>query len=91
MRFPFVKIKTSNFIVSGGGRKNKTLIDKIFQFMNNKKLILKNIDKFKINGDFVESQAFAFLAVRSFLQLPISFPNTTNCKVPCTGGEIARL
>ena len=55
-------------------------------------------DKFKIilideldfgktgQGDFIESQAFAFLAVRSYLGLPISFPETTGCKKPCTGG-----
>ena len=33
---------------------------------------------YKINGDFVESQAFAFLAIRSLKNLPISFPDTTN-------------
>ena len=37
------------------------------------------IDDYGIDGDFVESQAFAFLAVRSLKKLPISFPNTTNC------------
>ena len=46
------------------------------------------IDEYEINGDFVESQAFAFLAIRSYKKLPISFPNTTNCKQPCSGGEI---
>ena len=39
-------------------------------------------DEFNINGDFVESQAFGYLAIRSFLNLPISFPNTTRCKKP---------
>ena len=45
-----------------------------------KKLKLKLIDDYGVNGDFIESQAFAFLAIRSFKKLPISFPNTTNCK-----------
>ena len=49
---------------------------------------MKLIDNFKINGDFIESQAFAFLAIRSLLKLPISFPNTTGCAEPCIGGEI---
>ena len=80
-------IKIKNFILCGGGRKNQTLIDKINQFLNNKELIIKNIDEFKIKGDFVESQAFAYLAIRSFLNLPISFPNTTRCTKPCSGGE----
>ena len=46
------------------------------------------IDDYGINGDFVESQAFGFLAIRSYKQLQITFPSTTNCKQPCTGGKI---
>ena len=40
-----------------------------------------------MNGDFVESQAFAYLAVRSLMNLPISFPGTTGCKEPSLGGK----
>ena len=46
------------------------------------------IENFGINGDFVESQTFAFLAIRSYLKLPISFPTTTGVKEPCLGGLI---
>jgi anhydro-N-acetylmuramic acid kinase len=53
-----------------------------------KKITLQAIDDYGINGDFVESQAFAFLAVRSILKLPISFPQTTGCDQPTTGGEV---
>ena len=48
------------------------------------------IDDFNINGDFVESQAFAFLAIRSIKGLPISFPKTTGCKIASTGGELIK-
>ena len=48
------------------------------------------IDKHNIDGDFIESQAFAFLAIRSVLNLPISFPETTGCKNLCTGGVIVK-
>ena len=44
------------------------------------------IDNLDLNGDFVESQAFAFLGIRSLLNLPISFPETTGCKEPSSGG-----
>ena len=54
------------------------------------KTTFKSIDDYNINGDFIESQAFAFLAIRSVLGLPISFPNTTGCKKPCTGGELIK-
>ena len=49
---------------------------------------IKLIDDFGIDGDFVESQAFAYLAIRSYLKLPISLPHTTGCKKPCTGGVV---
>ena len=81
-------INIQNYIICGGGRKNKTLIKKINQYMNNKKLILMDIDRFKLNGDFIESQAFAYLAVRRFLNLPISFPKTTRCLKQSLGGQI---
>ena len=50
--------------------------------------IVKMIDDYGIDGDFVESQAFGYLAVSSYLKLPISFPKTTGCKKPSTGGII---
>ena len=77
-------------ILCGGGRHNQAILN-----------ILKN-DKFKIisideldfgigrQGDFIESQAFAYLAIRSYLNLPISFPETTGVREPCTGGTIVK-
>jgi anhydro-N-acetylmuramic acid kinase len=83
-------LSNQNYILCGGGRKNKALINDINKFMSRDKVILADIDKYQINGDFVESQAFAYLAIRSFLDLPISFPNTTRCKKPCTGGVVIK-
>ena len=50
---------------------------------------LSLIDDYNINGDFVESQAFAYLAIRSYLKKKISFPKTTNVKKSCSGGVLA--
>ncbi len=81
-------VKIKEVLICGGGRKNKFLIRKIRENLNNN-LNLKLIDEYKkVNGDFVESQAFAFLAVRSIMKLPISFPNTTGCKQPSQGGKL---
>ena len=79
-----------NFIICGGGRKNKYLLDLLEEKirLNLKYNRFQLIDEHNIDGDFIESQAFAFLAIRSYLKLPISFPNTTGCKKPITGGEI---
>ena len=76
----------SDIILCGGGRKNNFLIEKLKKKVNNIKLI----DLFGVDGDFVESQAFAYIAIRSFLNLPISFPETTGVKNPCVGGVIIK-
>ncbi len=83
------KEKNWKILICGGGRKNKTLIDIM------EKEILKNfsiqlIDDYGVDGDYVESQAFAYIAIRSFLNLPITFPGTTGCKKPCSGGIITK-
>ncbi len=74
-------------LICGGGRKNKILLKSIAKKLP-LKIDLKVIDDYGIDGDFVESQAFAFLAIRSYLKLPITFPNTTNCTRPTIGGEL---
>ena len=76
----------SKWIVCGGGRKNKYLLNSIKN--NFKKLYIDPIEKYEIDGDFIESQAFAYLAIRSLEKMPISFPSTTRCDEPITGGTI---
>ena len=39
-----------------------------------------------MDGEFIESQAFGYIAIRSYLKLPISFHETTGCSTPSTGG-----
>ena len=79
-------LSKEEIILCGGGRKNKFLINIIKNYNQNVKLI----DDYGIDGDFTESQAFAYLAIRSYLKLPISFPKTTGCKKPITGGIIVK-
>ena len=83
----FDKDKELNLFICGGGRKNSFLIDSIKnKIPPNVNLCL--IDDYKIDGDFIESQAFAYLAIRSLLKKMISFPKTTNVKNSCTGGVL---
>jgi anhydro-N-acetylmuramic acid kinase len=80
-----------NYLICGGGRKNNFLIDCIKQeLFNQKNINIDLIDNYNFNGDFIESQAFGYLAIRSYLNLPISFPGTTGCKNKVTGGVLAR-
>jgi len=88
-------IKLSNnlngtYLVCGGGRKNDYLIELINNYLIDKNIKLKNIDEYGFNGDFIESQTFGYLSIRSYLNLPISFPETTKCKNPTVGGEICK-
>ena len=81
-------------MVCGGGRKNEYLMKSILRsfdiIKDSKKINFYHVEEHGIDGDFVESQAFGYLAIRSILNLPISFPNTTGCKKPISGGEIVQ-
>ena len=82
----------TTLILCGGGRKNKFLVQRIKKINKNLKvphiIKIKLIDEYGYDGDFIESQAFGYLAIRSYLGLPISYPETTGCIKPCTGGVI---
>ena len=82
MRQPLIH----KWLVCGGGRKNKYLLEQIKN--NCKQIDINPIDQYEVDGDFIESQAFAFLAIRSLQGMPISFPYTTRCREPITGGII---
>ena len=83
------KTNKINLLVCGGGRRNLTLIENIRNKLPNN-INLDLIDDYNINGDFIESQAFAYLAIRSLLKKEISFVKTTNVKKSCTGGILVK-
>jgi len=80
----FFNTKPIEIILCGGGRKNKYISERIKKLSN---IEVSNIDNYKINGDFIESQAFAYLAIRSFLKKNITFPETTGVSRPISGGD----
>ena len=83
---------TSNrYLTCGGGRKNNFLIESIKKYLNNfEDITLYPIDLYNYHGDYIESQAFGYLAIRSYLGLPITFPTTTRCKEPTSGGIVIK-
>ena len=84
-------IKPIKYLVCGGGRKNTFLIQSIKDYLSHKQNVsLNSIDDYSLNGDYIESQAFGYLSIRSFLNLPISYPKTTGCKTPTVGGELVK-
>jgi anhydro-N-acetylmuramic acid kinase len=84
-------IKPIKYLICGGGRRNTFLIQSIKVYLSHKKNIsLNSIDDYSLNGDYIESQAFGYLSIRSFLNLPISYPKTTGCKIPTVGGVLVK-
>jgi anhydro-N-acetylmuramic acid kinase len=67
--------KPQEIFVCGGGRKNLALMDEMKKQLN--EVAIKTAEEIGLNGDSIEAEAFAFLAIRSHLQLPIAFEKTT--------------
>ena len=72
-------------IVSGGGSKNKYVINLMKETFKGKLFTANHLN---LNPDFIESQAFAYLGIRRIRDLPISFPSTTGVKYSVTGGKV---
>jgi anhydro-N-acetylmuramic acid kinase len=75
------------WLVTGGGRHNATLMAMLADTLRTP---VAPIEAIGADGDALEAQAFAFLAVRSLRGLPISFPGTTGAPAPMGGGRLAR-
>lgn len=75
-------------VLAGGGRKNPAIIREI---EDRCKIVTIDADEIAMRGDAIEAECFAFLAIRSKLGLPISFPSTTGVKSPLSGGIIANV
>jgi anhydro-N-acetylmuramic acid kinase len=80
--------RPSRLIVAGGGRHNPTLLAMIADRTG---LTPESSDSLGWNGDSVEAEGFAYMAVRTLKNLPISFPGTTGVATPTVGGLIHRI
>lgn len=74
------------WFICGGGRHNKTLMDALRRSMA---APVDPVEAVGLDGDMLEAQAFAYLAVRVLRGLPTSSPTTTGCKEPVCGGKIS--
>ncbi|EKY29216.1 anhydro-N-acetylmuramic acid kinase [Brevundimonas diminuta 470-4] len=72
-------------VVCGGGRHNPVLLAAIRERVG---VPVSTAEDKGWRGDSIEAEAFAFLAARCRLGLPISFPGTTGVSAPMTGGRI---
>jgi len=73
------------WIVTGGGRHNPEIMNTLREAV---KVNVSSADGLGWDGDAMEAQAFAYLAVRAERCLPISFPTTTGVPEPMSGGHV---
>lgn len=75
------------WIICGGGRRNRTLMAAI-EARTGAPVVAS--EALQLDGDNMEAEAWAYLAVRSLERLPLTFPGTTGVAKPITGGMLAR-
>jgi 1,6-anhydro-N-acetylmuramate kinase/RimJ/RimL family protein N-acetyltransferase len=74
-------------IVCGGGRLNKVIMSDLAVLAAPARVA--PAEDFALNGDSMEAEAWAYLAVRSAKGLPLTYPGTTGVRLPVTGGVLA--
>jgi len=77
----------SRVLVTGGGRHNPTLMKMLETSCG---VPVEPIEVAGFDGDMLEAQAFAFLAVRVAKGLPTSAPGTTGVAAAIGGGTVSR-
>ena len=78
----------TTWIVMGGGRLNPKLMEELRARVNAPVLSAEDAGW---RGDFIEAEAFAYLAARSRKGLPLSLPTTTGVGQPISGGKFHRV
>ncbi len=73
------------WLVAGGGRHNRFLMDYLRILLG---APVNPVENQGWNGDAMEAEGFAYLAVRSLLAEPLSLPETTGVPRPLTGGVL---
>ncbi len=81
----FMRNEPDLWIICGGGRYNSTLMRLLSDQLAG--AVIPS-DSAGFDGDAIEAQAFAYLAVRSLNAAPLTFPTTTGVAAPLTGGVL---
>jgi anhydro-N-acetylmuramic acid kinase len=74
----------ARWLVGGGGRRNPNLMRRLRERL---RVSVEPVEAIGFDGDSIEAQCFAYLALRSQRGLPLSFPTTTGVPRPMTGGS----
>ncbi|KFB10484.1 anhydro-N-acetylmuramic acid kinase [Nitratireductor basaltis] len=77
--------RPTRLILCGGGRKNPYLKRAIADRAQVEACVAEDVG---LRGDAIEAECFAYLAMRSLRDLPLSYPATTGVSAPICGGKI---
>lgn len=80
-------VRPKEWLVVGGGRLNLFLVSELRRRLREPVRVAEDVGW---DGASIEAHAFAYLAVRSLLQLPLSWPSTTGVSAPVSGGDVCR-
>jgi len=83
---PHFPVPVTRMLVTGGGRHNGTLMGMLAARTG---LDILPVETAGLDGDMLEAQAFAFLAVRVARGMPLSSSPTTGVPGPTAGGRIS--
>lgn len=84
----FLPERPQAWAVCGGGRHNPAIMAALKDRLTTK---VVPVEAYGWRGDFIEAEAFAYLAVRSLLGLPLSLPSTTGVPRPLSGGSLKKV
>jgi anhydro-N-acetylmuramic acid kinase len=78
------------YVVCGGGRLNRVIMGDLAALAETEGAEVVVAEDVDLNGDSMEAEAWAYLAVRSLRGLPLTFPGTTGVKAPVIGGVLRK-
>jgi anhydro-N-acetylmuramic acid kinase len=81
----FLAEAPETWLLCGGGQHNRAIVEQLKSTLPGEVL---RAEEAGIDGDFIEAQAFAYLAIRSLKGKPLTFPGTTGVANPLTGGVL---
>ena len=76
------------WIVCGGGRKNPHIVADLRSGAEAAGAAVILAEDAALDGDAMEAEAWAYLAVRASLGMPLTFPTTTGCTAAVSGGVL---
>ncbi|WP_439272712.1 anhydro-N-acetylmuramic acid kinase [Pseudochrobactrum sp. HB0163] len=82
--------KPRTYVVSGGGRKNAAIMTELKNLAATGGAVVIDADEAGLDGDSMEAEAWGYLAVRSLKNLPLTYPTTTGCRQPVSGGVLVK-